>query len=107
MILKFVAQLLLVFALTSTVLAGEPPKPPDKGPNELWVGVLAYYRNPDATEEKLKEYLGGLEGMDYILQPDNPEELFDKLIQTTKGGKKISYLIIAGHGGANVAARDG
>jgi tetratricopeptide (TPR) repeat protein len=101
MILKFVAQLLLVFALTSTVLAGEPPKPPDKGPNELWVGVLAYYRKPDATEEKLKEYLGGLEGLDYILQPDNPEELFDKLIQTTKGGKKISYLIIAGHGGAN------
>ncbi|MCA9796896.1 MAG: hypothetical protein KC910_34035, partial [Candidatus Eremiobacteraeota bacterium] len=61
--------------------------------------MLAYRKNPDATEEKLQRYLGGIQGLDYILQPDNPEELFDQLVKLA-GERKVGFLIIAGHGGA-------
>ena len=79
----------------------ETPKAPPKGANEVFVAVLSPQLTPDPVEENLRLYLGSLPGIDYLLEPADPDEMFKMLEKITQDGKKVRYLIIAGHGNAN------
>ena len=93
-------RLWLWMILIVSGLAAPLPEAPPKGPNEVFVAVLSHFPNADEVEKKLYTYLGQLPGIDYILQPDTAQELFAQLAKVTQKGKKIRYLVIAGHGAA-------
>ena len=88
--------------LVGSAVAAPLPEAPPKGSNEIFVAILSHFPNPDATEKKLYAYLGQVPGIDYVLQPDTPQELFRQLAKITQKGKKIRYLVIAGHGAADL-----
>lgn len=98
-------RLLLVFLLflgnCFPVAGDDLPSAPPRGADEVGVAVLSPQARPDAVEQKLRLYLGSLPGIDFLIEPENPDELFVMLEKLTRDGKKIRYLIIAGHGDAN------
>ena len=99
--LKCLVLLLLPAALS---LADAPPKPPAKGPNEIFVGALSDWvapregekpspsnderpgRKANQAELDLKGYLGQMPGLDYLIQPESPPDLFLKLAPPDPGG---------------------
>ncbi|MEW6281032.1 MAG: hypothetical protein AB1758_20630, partial [Candidatus Eremiobacterota bacterium] len=118
------------------VAGSVPPAAPVKGPGEIFVGVLGYradawepdnsigwvaytffrqlkgmvveHRGPEAdlTEQYLKEALGGTPELDYILQPDSPDQLFEQLGSLTRDGRKVRFLVVAGHGSKDLPRID-
>ncbi|MFN7930199.1 MAG: hypothetical protein U0Y68_20200 [Blastocatellia bacterium] len=74
---------------------------PVNDPKRIGVGIISSFPRADEVEEHLKNYLGQIRGIRYILQPSTPEELFEQIGLLTKDGKQIDFLVIAGHGGAN------
>jgi hypothetical protein len=90
----------LLLCLGGLGRTADTPKPPPKGPNEVFVAVLSPQFKPDPVEQNLRLYLGSLPGIDYLLEPVNPDEMFTLLEKITRDGKKIRYLVIAGHGDA-------
>lgn len=116
-LLNCLVLLLLPAALS---LADAPPKPPAKGVNEIFVGALSYWADPGQGEKPspmgdekagrkanqaeldLKGYLGQMPGLDYLIQPETPPDLFLKLAHLTQGGKRVRYLVIAGHGSGDL-----
>ena len=71
-----------------------------RNPKHIGVGVISSFPRADEVEEHLKNYLGQIRDIKYILQPSIPEELFEEIGLLTRNGKQIDLLVIAGHGGA-------
>jgi hypothetical protein len=69
---------------------------PPKGSDEITVSIMGPVL--DDTENKLFRYLGGVR-TDYMLQVANVDQVLPELAAVVKRtGKKIKYLVIAGHG---------
>jgi tetratricopeptide (TPR) repeat protein len=48
--------------------------------------------------EAIRNFIGQMHGIDYIIEANIADEFFNKLGQITKDGRKIQYLVIFGHG---------
>jgi hypothetical protein len=75
---NFILLVLLLY-LGGLGRTADTPKPPPKGPSEVFVAVLSPQFKPDPVEKNLRLYLGSLPGIDYILEPVNPDEMFSML----------------------------
>ncbi len=73
---------------------------PTSNPKKVGVGIISAFPKADEVEEHLRNYLGQMRGIKYILQPSTPEGLFEELALITKDGKQIDLLVVAGHGAA-------
>ena len=100
MMSRLLIACLILMGLQGLARADDIPGAPAKNANEVGVAVLSPQIRPDPVEQKLRLYLGGLPGIDYLLEPHDPDELFRSLVKLTRDGKKIRYLVIAGHGNA-------
>jgi hypothetical protein len=68
-------------------------------PNDtLEIAVMGPPSETDEVEQNMYRYLGQRANIDYILLVNTKEDFFKDLEKITKDGKKINYLIIAGHG---------
>ena len=91
-----------LFCLASAIHAQAPStqsRPPGN-PQRIGVGVISSFPQADKVEEHLKNYLGQMRDIKYILQPSTPVEFFEQLALLTRNGKQIDVLVIAGHGKA-------
>ena len=107
---------LLLFLVPLRLAATPPPKAPPKGPDEIFVAAMSRWPEPGQNEQPsapgdespsrkanqveldLRGFLGQMPGLDFMIEPDTPSELFQQLAHLTRGRKRIRYLVIAGHG---------
>ncbi|MFN8606911.1 MAG: tetratricopeptide repeat protein [Vulcanimicrobiota bacterium] len=107
---------LLIVPLSLRLAAAPPPTAPPKGANEIFVAAMSRWPTPGVNEKPsaagdensnrkanqveldLRGFLGQMPGLDFMIEPDTPSELFQQLAHLTKGQKRIRYLVIAGHG---------
>ncbi len=69
--------------------------------NVLWavqIGIMGPPSPDDEVEQNMYRYLGQRANIDYVLLVNTKEQFFRDLEKIAKDGKKIDYLIIAGHG---------
>ncbi|MBL8206488.1 MAG: tetratricopeptide repeat protein [Blastocatellia bacterium] len=99
-ILALVLAGLMIFVYTTDAQQTTTPPKPVNDSKRVGVGVISAFPNADKVEAHLRNYLGQMRGIKYILQPSIPEELFEQLALLTKDGKQIDLLVIAGHGAA-------
>ena len=71
-------------------------------PSGLGVGIVPHLDAGDPTEQWLYRIVGQLPEIDRVYTADDSVHLFTTLLKLRKAGKKIRYLVIAGHGSRDV-----
>jgi len=69
-----------------------------RGKETTEVGIMGPPSPDDEVEQNMYRYFGQRANLDYVLLVNTKEQFFRDLEKIAKDGKKINYLIIAGHG---------
>jgi len=67
----------------------------------ITLGVAPHMDGGDQVEKNMYALLGQWPGIEHIITPSDPDELFDKLLEYEEKGYEIDGIVIAGHGSSD------
>jgi hypothetical protein len=91
-------RLTAVFVLAGAAVAVGAGRAEGASPAKFGVGFVPYTEGGDASEQLLFKAMGELPQVDRVYGADDSLHLFRTLLKLRDSGRKIDYLVIAGHG---------
>src|SRR5688500_9654673 len=89
-----------VVAVAVAGLATVAPPREASAPAEakIGVGMVPFLNGGDDAEQGMHNVVGQFPQVKMMFNPDDPAEMFSTLKKLKKAGKKVDFLVIAGHG---------
>lgn len=88
----------VVVAVAGLALVAAPREASAQAEAKIGVGMVPYLNGGDDAEQGMHNVVGQFPQVKMMFNPETPGDMFATLKKLKKAGKKVDFLVIAGHG---------